>query len=71
MFYVIDIDECESNPCQNGGTCVDAVGGYSCTCIAGFKGDDCETGMQLIDDIRNKYNQHPAHCCDINGNVSI
>ncbi|XP_056379423.1 protein crumbs homolog 1 isoform X2 [Hyla sarda] len=27
-----DINECESNPCRNGGTCVNLLGGYICRC---------------------------------------
>ena len=42
---IIDINECASNPCQNGGTCTDAVNGYTCACVAGYTGSDCETGM--------------------------
>ena len=38
-----DIDECASNPCQNGGTCADDVNRYDCTCEAGYTGADCET----------------------------
>ena len=37
------IDECASSPCQNGGTCVDGVNEYSCTCAAGYTGTNCET----------------------------
>ena len=51
VFYVIDIDDCINNPCQNGGTCEDAVAGYSCTCPAGFQGENCATSMQFICDI--------------------
>ena len=40
-----DIDECASNPCQNGGTCADDVNRYDCTCEAGYTGTYCETGM--------------------------
>ncbi|KAI8043805.1 hypothetical protein M5D96_005143, partial [Drosophila gunungcola] len=29
-------DECWSSPCQNGGTCVDGVAYYNCTCPEGF-----------------------------------
>ena len=39
-----DIDECESNPCLNDGTCIDGVNGYTCTCASGYEGKDCEAG---------------------------
>ena len=39
-----DINECSSNPCQNLGTCNDGVNMYTCTCAAGYTGDNCETG---------------------------
>ena len=42
----VEIDECSPNPCQNGGVCTDMVNGYSCTCAAGYTGNDCETGEQ-------------------------
>ncbi|KAF5891235.1 neurogenic locus notch protein 2-like, partial [Clarias magur] len=29
-YCEIGIDECLSNPCRNGGTCVDYQGGYDC-----------------------------------------
>eukprot|EP01047_Picozoa_sp_COSAG01_P062784 COSAG01_NODE_8040_length_2945_cov_2.114195_1_plen_532_part_01 len=32
----INIDECASYPCQNGGSCVDLVDAYVCACISGF-----------------------------------
>ncbi|EDO44612.1 predicted protein [Nematostella vectensis] len=28
----LDINECENNPCVNGGTCADQVNSFSCTC---------------------------------------
>ena len=40
---VTDINECSSSPCENGGTCSDAVNEYSCSCVAGYAGDNCET----------------------------
>ena len=42
-YYQLDIDECASNPCENSGTCADAVNGYTCSCVAGFTGTNCET----------------------------
>ena len=38
---IVDIDECISNPCSNGGTCTDHVNGYDCSCIPGYTGRDC------------------------------
>ena len=38
----VDINECESNPCKNNGTCVDEINDYKCTCKAGFVGKSCE-----------------------------
>jgi len=39
---VTDIDECSSDPCENGGTCHDGVNSYSCSCAPGFIGRNCE-----------------------------
>uniref|UniRef100_A0A8D2CKH0 Coagulation factor X n=1 Tax=Sciurus vulgaris TaxID=55149 RepID=A0A8D2CKH0_SCIVU len=37
-----DGDQCESDPCQNQGKCRDGLGEYSCTCLDGFEGKNCE-----------------------------
>nr|XP_012621013.1 coagulation factor X [Microcebus murinus] len=37
-----DGDQCESNPCQNQGLCMDGLGEYTCTCQEGFEGKNCE-----------------------------
>ncbi|XP_038059359.1 fibropellin-1-like isoform X7 [Patiria miniata] len=35
---------CESDPCQNGGTCRDGTGNsYNCECAGGYQGLNCET----------------------------
>lgn len=34
----IEINECLSNPCLNGGSCVDELDGFYCTCPLGFIG---------------------------------
>ncbi|KAK3750217.1 hypothetical protein QZH41_015569 [Actinostola sp. cb2023] len=41
--FGIDIDECDSNPCQNRGTCTDGVNGYTCRCTSSYTGINCET----------------------------
>ncbi|KAM6892576.1 protein Z, vitamin K-dependent plasma glycoprotein b [Xenentodon cancila] len=39
-----DGDQCEPNPCLNGGNCTDKVGGYSCSCSPPHYGAVCEKG---------------------------
>ncbi len=43
-----DLDECSSNPCQNGGTCADGVNKYTCNCVAGYVGTRCQTSKYII-----------------------
>ena len=38
-----DINECESQPCQNSGTCEDQVNSFKCDCVEGYTGLQCET----------------------------
>ncbi|XP_019621121.1 PREDICTED: uncharacterized protein LOC109467541 [Branchiostoma belcheri] len=38
-------NECQSNPCQNGGQCVDGSNRYDCNCPAGFVGTNCQTNL--------------------------
>ena len=42
--YVLDVNECLNNPCQNGGTCANTFGSYTCQCRQGFKGFNCANG---------------------------
>jgi len=51
FVYSADIDECASNPCQNGGTCVDNVNGFTCACVSGYDGTSCETGRIQLNEI--------------------
>ena len=44
---VVDIDDCANSPCQNVGTCTDNVNGHTCTCVAGYTGENCETGWYI------------------------
>ena len=43
--FIIDIDDCATFPCQNDGTCVDGVGDYTCTCMTGYDGKNCQNSM--------------------------
>ena len=41
-----EIDECDPNPCRNGGTCKDLMNGYQCECDTSaethYAGENCE-----------------------------
>lgn len=48
----IDINECRSNPCQNGGTCSEPFPNlYVCQCPPNFEGPQC---LQAIDPCKKK-----------------
>merc|ERR1712100_722237 len=34
---------CNPNPCQNGGTCDNGSHSYTCNCVDGYSGTNCET----------------------------
>ena len=40
-----DIDECASETCLNGGTCVELVDAFLCICADGYNGTICEAGV--------------------------
>lgn len=48
MYCIIltDIDECQSDPCRNNGTCNDQIDIFNCTCKAGFTGFLCDIGKE-------------------------
>ena len=33
----LDYNDCLENKCQHGAECVDAVNGYTCVCLEGFR----------------------------------
>ena len=41
----INIDECASSPCKNGGNCTDLINGFECHCQPGYKGKFCQTDI--------------------------
>ncbi|XP_075573241.1 coagulation factor X [Pelecanus crispus] len=38
----VDGDQCSSNPCHYGGHCKDGIGFYTCSCLDGYQGKNCE-----------------------------
>ena len=43
----LDIDECATSPCQNGGSCTDQINSYTCNCVDGYDGPNCEIGNAM------------------------
>lgn len=39
----IELDECDSDPCENDGKCVDTLNHYDCICAEGYIGVNCDT----------------------------
>ena len=50
----VDINECVSEPCLNGGLCEDGINVYICHCQDGFLGSACETGKLINQSINNQ-----------------
>ncbi|XP_020628365.1 uncharacterized protein LOC110065552 [Orbicella faveolata] len=71
-----DLDECESNPCSNGGVCVNGVNKFTCNCIPGFTGLQCETNIDdcvsnacVNGDCVDGVNQYTCSCYSGNAGV--
>ena len=43
----LDIDECASDPCKNGATCLDGIDRFQCQCPGGYRGRDCSIGRKI------------------------
>ena len=42
------MDDCRSDPCTNGGTCLDGISSYTCHCSVEWTGLHCEVSKQNI-----------------------
>ncbi|KAJ7409953.1 hypothetical protein WISP_01844 [Willisornis vidua] len=60
----IEVDECLSDPCHNGATCVDHLNAFSCICQDGFEGKTCEAN---INECHSSPCLHNASCADLIG----
>ncbi len=41
----LDIDECGTLPCKNGGICVNGINQFTCECQGGFTGTTCTSEL--------------------------
>lgn len=48
VIIVLDINDCSSHPCLNGGICVDEIQQFTCNCASGFTGRNCENGSEMF-----------------------
>ncbi|XP_076880331.1 neurocan core protein isoform X2 [Brachyhypopomus gauderio] len=53
-----DVDDCQSNPCQNGGTCIDEVDSFVCLCLPSYGGSTCEKDTEGCDHNWRKFHGH-------------
>ena len=47
-FLFLDINECYSLPCFNGGGCTDLINNFQCSCVPGYTGVQCESGDEYF-----------------------
>ena len=60
----VHTDNCDSQPCQNGGTCTSLPAGYNCSCPHGYEGTQCERGRCLV--LTKVADQPPQSCEGMN-----
>ena len=52
FLTILDLNECASNHCKNGATCVNHGGSYQCICVPGFIGATCD-GKHFLKSLKN------------------
>ena len=64
IYHLLEVVECVSEPCVNGGTCVEGFNQYSCECPIGWEGVQCEIGIALFlskEDLENDGRLNQCH----------
>lgn len=71
MKLSLEINECHGNPCHHG-TCTDGIASYSCSCYAGYTGNNCDRGCITCLIVSYKINHSSTWTClrrPINTNI--
>ncbi len=58
----VNVDDCASSPCLNGGSCRDEVGTFVCSCPSGWTGERCEEDVGYCD---SDPCENDAECVDL------
>jgi len=74
LCLATDIDECASNPCENGGTCTNEINSFKCKCVEDlYDGAVCNSGKLVFNDFNGLFYFHfrsvhviCAICCTVN-----
>ncbi|NWR22493.1 SNED1 protein, partial [Emberiza fucata] len=62
-----EIDECQSQPCLNGGQCKDRVSAFLCLCEPGYTGHHCELD---VDECQSEPCKNSGTCQDLPGSFA-
>ncbi|XP_031974763.1 sushi, nidogen and EGF-like domain-containing protein 1 isoform X9 [Corvus moneduloides] len=62
-----EIDECQSQPCLNGGQCKDRVSAFLCLCEPGYTGYHCELD---VDECQSEPCKNSGTCQDLPGSFA-
>lgn len=69
---MVHVVSCNSNPCLNGGTCLNLLGSYHCLCPHNWKGTNCDTDVNECQTNTGTLNscQNGATCVNTAGSFS-
>lgn len=59
-----ETNECDSQPCYNGATCIDGKNNFTCKCPSSWKGRTCQ---EDVDECLNSTCQNGGTCINLQG----
>jgi len=71
QFCETNFDECASNPCANGGLCIDLVNGYMCNCTNNYISSHCSISLDETCFGRRNTCQHNGTCLLTSPNLYV